>query len=221
MRWYLRRRVGGASWVEPLALLGLSLVLASCGPTATRPPSTEPPREYEAGERVFQELRDIPVIMISENETGEQMLAELEAALLEYGGRGDAALARYSEVEGQPWRMRALNRAVEVFVFSAEVVKETRIMVPRDLRARMAEHPDEAERLEQDFRDTVQTVLAQTSQRLRCRAQNVMDEYLPTHREGADAEDLETARQMRIELTGACGEATGEQTRTRIADEPE
>lgn len=206
----------------------LLVLAASCGAvsscvasTAPRPISNEPPREYEAGERVFQELREIPVIMISENETGEQMLAELQAALLEYGGRGDAALARYSEVERQPWRMRALNRAVEVFVFSAEVVKETRIMLPQDLRLRMRESPSEAESMEQEFRDTVQTVLQQTSQQLRCRAQRVHDEYLPMHREGADAEDIERARQMRIELTGACGEATGEQTRTRIEDEPE
>ncbi len=201
-------------------LVVLVALTASCGP-APAPRSAEPPPEYEAGERVFQELRDIPVIMISENETGEQMLEELQNLLLEYGGRGDAALAQYSQVDGQPWRMRALNRAVEVFVFSADVVKESRMMLPRDLRAQMDESPDDADAIEQDFRDTVQTVLQQTSQRLRCRAQNVMDEYLEASSAGADASDVAQAREMRIELTGACGEATGERTRTRIEDEPE
>lgn len=192
--------------MRTLVALVAGVLLYACG-GASPQSRAEEPEGFLAGERVFAAMRAEPVILMPQHETTEGLLVELQSTLARYGSRADVALQGYRRADRQPWRLRAVVRAVEAYRFAAEVVGETRIMLPLDVRAEMEARPEDAEAVEAAFRAQVQSVLQQTAQRLRCRAQRVLEELAPSRVAGADAADLRTLDELRAELTGACGAA--------------
>ncbi len=187
--------------MRALLLVGAAL-LSGCGGAPAHPES--PLQGYAQGEHVFGAMRAQPVLWLPQHETTEELLVELQSTIAQYAGQAEVALQGYQRAEGQPWRLRALIRAVEAYLFAAEVVRETRIMLPLDVRERMRAAPQDAEAVETEFRAQVQLVLQQTARRLRCRAQRLLAELLPGRREGGDPDDLRTVERLRAELTGAC-----------------
>ncbi len=179
------------------------VLIFGCGGAPRR--SDRPPDGYRDGESAFAAMRAEPVIFMPQHETTEGLLVELQSTLAAYGGRADVALQGYQRAEPQPWRLRAVIRAVEAYRFAAEAVSEARIMLPLDVREEMEARPEVADDVEAGFRAQVQSLLQQTAQRLRCRAQRALEEMLPSRKAGGDREDLRTVERLRAELTGACG----------------
>ncbi|MEM9069479.1 MAG: hypothetical protein AAGE52_13275 [Myxococcota bacterium] len=183
------------------------ICLLGCGGASVRTDTSDaPPAAYDRGEEIFARLREEAVILLPQHDTLEGLLVELQSTLAAYGSQGDVALQAYQEADEAPWSLRALIRAVEVYRFTAEVVAETRIMVPLDVRAEMEADPAQAESVEARFRGEVQSVLQQTAQRLRCRGRSVLQELLPQRRGEGSAGEQARADEMLVELTGVCGQ---------------